>query len=239
VAKGKHTHLTEILENHIFVGVVDLDRCLSLLQHSTKLYLVNHGALTEELFYQPGLRQFGDFNRLKLEPPPPLRAMVKLAVDAEEGTKHSRLTKAQIVDFIVQTLMERRDMLSEYFSLQLSPDGMVEGLPLLLRDYTPNLDKLPSFLMRLGPQVNWASETHCFDSFLRELAYFYIPGPLTPSLESSSTLTNEEEKSERWQIQHVLFSAMRRYLSAPKALLDRDVVQVASLPDLYRVFERC
>ena len=52
----------------------------------------------EELFYQLGLRQFGDFNRLKLEPPPPLRAMVKLAVDAEEGTKNSRLSKAQIVD---------------------------------------------------------------------------------------------------------------------------------------------
>jgi DNA mismatch repair protein MLH1 len=37
--------LSEILEKHIFVGIVDLDRCLSLLQHSTKLYLVNHGAL--------------------------------------------------------------------------------------------------------------------------------------------------------------------------------------------------
>lgn len=37
--------LTEILENHTFVGVVDLDRCLSLIQHSTKLYLVNHAAL--------------------------------------------------------------------------------------------------------------------------------------------------------------------------------------------------
>lgn len=49
--------------------------------------------------------------------------------------------------------MERRDMLSEYFSLHLSPDGLVESLPLLLRDYAPNLDKLPSFLMRLGPQV--------------------------------------------------------------------------------------
>jgi len=231
--------LTEILENHSFVGIVDLDRCLSLLQHSTQLYLVNHGALSEELFYQLGLRQFGNFNRLKLEPPPPLRAMVKLAVDAEEGTKNSRLSKAQIVDFIVETLMARRDMLSEYFSLVLSSDGMVECLPLLLRDYTPNLDKLPSFLMRLGPQVNWTSETHCFDLFLRELAYFYIPGPLVPSSKLSPPLSKYEEKAERWQIQHVLFSTMRRYFSAPKSLLDRDVVQVASLPDLYRVFERC
>lgn len=40
-----HTDLSEILEKHVFVGIVDLDRCLSLLQHSTKLYLVNHGAL--------------------------------------------------------------------------------------------------------------------------------------------------------------------------------------------------
>lgn len=48
-----------------------------------------------------------------------------------------------------------------------------------------------------------------------------------------------EEKSERWQIQHVVFQAMRKYLHAPKVLLERDVVQVASLPDLYKVFERC
>ena len=47
------------------------------------------------------------------------------------------------------------------------------------------------------------------------------------------------EKASRWQIQHVLFPAMRKYLVPPKALLDRDVVQIANLPDLYRVFERC
>jgi len=238
VTKSKHNHLSEVLDNHIFVGIVDMDRCLSLLQHSTKLYLVNHGALAEELFYQLGLRQFGDYSRLKLEPPPSLRAMVKLAVNAEEGTKNSRLSKEQIVDCIVETIMIRRDMLVEYFSIHISPDGLVENLPLLLRDYTPNLDKLPSFLMRLGPQVNWTSEKECFDSFLHELAYFYVPGPLIPSPKSSS-LPTDEEKAERWQIQHVLFPATRRYLSAPKSLLDRDVVQVANLPDLYRVFERC
>jgi len=230
--------LSEILEKHIYVGIVDLDRCLSLLQHSTKLYLVNHGALAEELFYQLGLRQFGDYSLIKLEPPPPLRAMVELAVDAEEGTINSRLSKAQIVDCIVEALMARRNMLAEYFSVRVSPDGLVESLPLLLRDYTPNLDKLPSFLMRLGPQVNWTSETDCFDSFLRELAHFYVPGPLIPAPNVRSSAT-DEEKAERWQIQHVLFPAVRKYLSAPKSLLDRDVVQVASLPDLYRVFERC
>lgn len=37
--------LAEILQKHVFVGVVDLGRCLSLIQHAKKLYLVNHGAL--------------------------------------------------------------------------------------------------------------------------------------------------------------------------------------------------
>lgn len=88
-------------------------------------------------------------------------------------------------------------------------------------------------------KVDWTSEMECFESFLRELAYFYTPGPpLTPN-----SVDNEDdeaqEKAESWQIQYVLFPAMRRYLAAPKSLLDRDVVQIASLPDLYKVFERC
>jgi len=37
--------LTEIFQKHVFVGVVDLFRELSVVQVSKKLYLVNHGAL--------------------------------------------------------------------------------------------------------------------------------------------------------------------------------------------------
>lgn len=92
--------------------------------------------------------------------------------------------------------------------------------------------------------MDWTSEAECFSTFLRELAYFYVPEPLMP--DSSEEHTQEEKpdakaesKAVRWQIQHVLFPAMARYLVAPKSLLDRDVVEVANLPDLYRVFERC
>lgn len=49
--------------------------------------------------------------------------------------------------------MGRREMLLEYFSFEISETGDVKTLPHLLREYTPNLDKLPMFLMRLGPQV--------------------------------------------------------------------------------------
>jgi DNA mismatch repair protein MLH1 len=39
------SELSEILEKHIFIGIVDIHKCLSLIQYSTKLYLVNHDAL--------------------------------------------------------------------------------------------------------------------------------------------------------------------------------------------------
>ncbi|KAI0635254.1 DNA mismatch repair protein MutL [Trametes polyzona] len=244
VLKARHHQLSEILAKHTFVGVIDAARCLSLVQHGTRLYLLNHGALAAELFYQLGLRQFGDLPRIRLDPPPALRTLVALAVDAEEGVGKSGLSKDAIVDRIVDALLARRDMLEEYFSLGFSSDGHVQTLPLLLRDYTPNLDKLPLFLMRLGPQVDWTDEQACFDSFLRELAYFYVPEPLLrdelraggPRGEKGA---DEAEKATLWQIQHVLFPAMARYLVPPKTLLERDAVQVANLPDLYRVFERC
>ena len=56
------------------------------------------------------------------------------------------------------------------------------GVPLLIKGYTPSLAKLPRFLMRLGPCVDWADEKSCFHTFLRELASFYTPEqlPLTP-----------------------------------------------------------
>lgn len=42
---NKYLELSEILVNHTFIGIVDIHRCLSLIQYSTKLYLVNHDAL--------------------------------------------------------------------------------------------------------------------------------------------------------------------------------------------------
>jgi DNA mismatch repair protein MLH1 len=96
-------------------------------------------------------------------------------------------------------------------------------------------------------KVNWNNEQECFDTFLRELAYFYVPGPIEhgrsrdddADTDRQAANASQGEVSEKWQIEHVLFPAMKRYMTAPKSLLTRNVVQIASLPDLYRVFERC
>jgi DNA mismatch repair protein MLH1 len=69
----------------------------------------------------------------------------------------------QAVQTIVDILVSRAEMLEEYFALKIDTQGRLITLPLLLRDYTPNLDKLPLFLMRLGPQVSsvyyWCGHT--------------------------------------------------------------------------------
>lgn len=41
----KIVDLTEIIRKHTFVGVIDLYRCLTLIQHNKNLYMVNHAAL--------------------------------------------------------------------------------------------------------------------------------------------------------------------------------------------------
>jgi hypothetical protein len=45
VEEAKHGELEQILKNHVFVACVDIPSSLSLIQHATKLYLVNHASL--------------------------------------------------------------------------------------------------------------------------------------------------------------------------------------------------
>lgn len=44
-------------------------------------------------------------------------------------------------------------MLDEYFSITINESGELERLPLLLKDYTPDINAIPTLLMNLGPLV--------------------------------------------------------------------------------------
>lgn len=136
-------------------------------------------------------------------------------------------------------------MLDEYFSLSISLEGNIVSLPLLLKGYTPDLDKLPHFLLCLGTRVDWQREKQCFETILQELAYFYSPHAGHESEEedgNEAQLDQEgaEGKHRRWQLEHVLWPSMRRYTGWRKdSLTNGDLKQVANLPDLFRIFERC
>lgn len=176
-----HASLTEVFASHTYVGLVDATRRIVAMQGGVKLFLVDYGMVCNEYFYQLGLTDFGNFGRIQLEPPLDIKALVALAVKTERSEHQAPRSRddreniewEQVPELVTGQLVQRREMLLEYFSMDISADGALLSIPLLLKGYTPSLAKLPRFLMRLGPCVDWSEEKACFDSFLRELAAFY------------------------------------------------------------------
>ncbi|KAL7423487.1 DNA mismatch repair protein Mlh1 [Cryptotrichosporon argae] len=251
VKRRANQEMCDIMARHAFVGIVDRDLCQSLIQHGTQLYLVDHARLAAEHMYQLALRQFGALGRIRLEPAPALRDLLALAAAADPGVAAAGLEVDDVVDGCEAVLRDKREMVDEYFSLSLADDGAVQTIPLVLKGYTPDLDRLPRFLLCLATRVDWESEKECFESFLRELADFYAPrpfGPVSRASESEGTdvgrdgqdddgPTDDERRHADWQLEHVLFPSLRRGVWARE---DRQALkQVANLPDLFRVFERC
>ena len=251
VRDAMHNELTEIFAGHTFVGMVDERRRLVAIQGGVKLYLVDYGMISNEYFYQVGLTDFGNFGFIRLNPPLNLREILQIAAEQEKAsiplgvTEHEDFEVEEVMDLVSAQLIERREMLLEYFSLDISEEGEILSIPLLLKGYLPSIVKLPRFLLRLGPHVNWKDEKQCFETFLRELAAFYVPEqlPPTPGPGDEEETLDEAIRSRRAYInkvvEDVLFPAFRARLIATKSLMKGGVLEVANLKGLYKVFERC
>uniref|UniRef100_A0A8C2HZ76 DNA mismatch repair protein MLH1 n=1 Tax=Cyprinus carpio TaxID=7962 RepID=A0A8C2HZ76_CYPCA len=224
------TGLQDLLQNHSFVGSVNPQ--WTLVQHQTKLYLLNTTKLSQELFYQILIYDFGNFGVLRLSNPAPLYDLAMLALDSEEsGWTEEDGPKEGLAQYIVDFLKQKAEMLEEYFSLEIDGEGNLTGLPMLLDNYSPAMEGLPMFILRLATEVNWDREKECFHDFSIECSHFY-------SIRKQYIL--EPDMSWQWKVEHVLFKALRSLFSPPKHFSeDGSVLQIASLPELYKVFERC
>ena len=159
-----------IIAGHTFVGCVD--RKQALVQHSTRLYLVNTTTLTRHFFKQLLLRDFGALGALRLNPPPSVYELALLALDQEEaGWQESDGSKEDLAKHVTLTLASHANMLSDYFSLEVvtQPDlkqfttflqfeETVEGLmlcgvPKLLEGHCPWWPGLPLYLLKLATEV--------------------------------------------------------------------------------------
>ncbi|XP_018541998.1 DNA mismatch repair protein Mlh1 [Lates calcarifer] len=239
ITENTHKGLQEMLQKHSFVGCVNPQ--WTLIQHHTKLYLLNTTKLSQELFYQILIYDFGNFGVLRLSTPAPLYDLAMLALDSEEsGWTEEDGPKEGLAQYIVDFLTKKAEMLGDYFSLEIDQEGNLTGLPLLLDKYTPIMEGLPMFILRLATEVNWDSERECFRDFSKECSMFY-------SIRKQYVLEAEpgeeqdgEANSWRWKVEHVIFKAFRTLFSPPKNFSeDGTVLQIANLPDLYKVFERC
>ena len=246
-----HNELTNVFANHTFVGIVDCQRRIVAIQGGVKLYLIDYGAVASEYFYQLGLTDFGNFGHIKFDPPLDLTELLQVAAKHEAyragKSGNADVDWDEVVRMVHGQLMESRGMLAEYFSLTISESGALESIPLLMKGYTPSLAKLPNFLLRLGPHVDWEDEKACFQSFLRELASFYVPEalPVMPRKGKEAGMETDEDVAvgkRRRQleraVEYVLVPAFKARLIATKGLR-KAVLEVADLKGLYRVFERC
>jgi len=99
----------------------------------------------------------------------------------------------------------------------------------ILDKYFPYEAEIPLYIMRLATEVNWRKEQLCFQNICRETAKFY-------------SYINPKHQTHDWKYvtEHVLYPAIKESLLPPKHFAhDSTILQIASLPDLYKVFERC
>lgn len=255
VRDAMHNELTDIISTHTFVGIVDEQKRIAAVQGGVKLFLVDYGMLCNEYFYQVGLTDFANYGAIRFDIPLSLQDLLRVAAEQEKkiaGESADEVNWEEVVQTVREHLISKAALLNEYFNLEISKEGELFSIPLLCKGYTPSMAKLPQFLLRLGPHVNWNDEKGCFQTLIRELASFYVPESLPPP---PSEIRDEEGKGKgkvmeddpeiearrkkvRRAIEYVIFPACKARLVATKGLLS-GVMEVANLKGLYRVFERC
>jgi DNA mismatch repair protein MLH1 len=255
VRDAMHNELTDIISTHAFVGLVDEQKRIAAIQGGVKLFLVDYGMLCNEYFYQVGLTDFANYGSIRFNPPLSLEDLLKVAAEQERnnaGDAADEVDWDEVVESVREVLIGKAALLLEYFSMEITEQGELCSIPLLMKGYTPSMAKLPQFLLRLGPHVNWNEEKGCFQTLLRELASFYVPEalPLPPSASPDSSAEGKQKvvqedaeiaaRREKVQkaVEHIIFPACKARLVATKGLLN-GVMEIANLKGLYRVFERC
>ncbi|KAH3672706.1 hypothetical protein WICMUC_004112 [Wickerhamomyces mucosus] len=228
VKQNTSKKLTNIFTNISYIGIVDPRRRLCSVQHDVKLLLIDYGAILNELFYQIALWNFGNYGILilKAEAESSSVSIEKLLLPLY----NSEFNPNQTIQDIQSTLEENSEMFEEYFSLKFE-NGTICQLPLLIKNYTPPLSKLSIFIYNLATKINYNDEKECLKGILKHIALLYVPLSFGASDEFQTDTLNEI-------LENVLVPHLRKNFLAPIGL-NSDIVEIANLPGLYKVFERC
>jgi DNA mismatch repair protein MLH1 len=263
VEKNASKTIHQILQNMNYVGCVN--RELSLIQFQTELYLTNTRKLSEELFYQIALFNFGNFGYYKFKEPILLHELAMMALDNPQSEwSPDDGSKEKLSSRCAKFLFSKSRLLDDYFSIRIvNIDNAIylESIPILLDNYEPDLIELPLFIIRLATDVNWKDEKECFDSICRQLGLFYSTknnqvlteeddsdiadesnATLDSDLNSQSSQNetkNTKKSNDEWIIEHVVYTAFRNMLLVTNEYEKEAFFKLVDLSRLYRVFERC
>ena len=251
-----HAGLTQMVRNMVLVGVCDPGDPdgLWLIQHATKLSAVRFRTMAREFFFQRVVARFGAHRTRRLAERAPISDLVVLALELEQdedgidGELADPTLVARAADAARASVAEKAPLLGEYFGVDVdATSGSILGLPVLVEGFEPDLRGLPEFALALAHDVDWTEEKACFRTVADALATFYADSfDSSPETERDASAAKtgteaETEDPERVRaIKQFVFPAMRRCLHPSKVAAVQGVAtQVASLEQLYRVFERC
>ncbi|XP_052727260.1 DNA mismatch repair protein MLH1 isoform X3 [Vigna angularis] len=182
--------MMDIVRHCTYVGMAD--DVFALLQHNTCLYLANVVNLRQsikmvrrrkrckELMYQQVLSRFGHFNAIQLNDPVPLKDLIILALkeeDLDSDCNDDDTLKDKIAEMNTELLKQKSEMLEEYFGIHIDEHGNVSRLPVILDQYTPDMDRVPEFALCLGNDVDWEDEKSCIQTISAALGNFYAMHP--------------------------------------------------------------
>jgi len=240
IRENRHAGLAQLLKKHSLVGVIDEE--FLLVQYGTQLLLIDHAVFSREMFYQIVLRRFGSFSSIKLETPIIIKDFLMAAIASPKGQwTPEDGDKETLAIRMTSLLMEKKDMLSEYFGIIFDETAAtLTALPELVPDYKPSGEALPLFLLHLAVSVDWMIEDNCFDCIAQELAEFYSQLPSLTATEVEHGGSASPATSISLIVTERIWPAVKAYLIPPREFLTSGrVVQVAALEQLYRIFERC
>ena len=255
IYNSKNHGIIKMFRSYTFIGIIN--STYSLVQYETKLLLLNYSKLCNLLFQQLTIRRFGEMNYISLDNGGiPIYEYLCCALSVPCLSKRYNSKEPYDVEQLAMEytnlLVEKSEMLREYFSIMIDSQdsgtestagGLLSGIPDIIEGYTPNPIHLPKFLLNLVELTSWTEEKECFQSISRILASFYAdfsthiqPTPIDSSLCDNNTLSSDTANI----IQYLLFPSLRLHLLPPNSCLsDGTITQLASLEQLYKIFERC
>eukprot|EP00931_Biecheleriopsis_adriatica_P002295 TRINITY_DN10302_c0_g1_i1.p1 TRINITY_DN10302_c0_g1~~TRINITY_DN10302_c0_g1_i1.p1 ORF type:complete len:779 (+),score=205.27 TRINITY_DN10302_c0_g1_i1:33-2339(+) len=254
--------LSKSVLQSVYVGPVN--RELVLLQCGAALCLTNLAILARECAYQRLLRLIGGVGSIELAEPLPLQDLMKLGIlDPDSGydpEAHKSVDIEALALRFASILTEKAELLNEYFMLELDIEGgKVKAVPNglgLSSDLRCSFDSLPLYLVRLCTEVNWEDEKECLDESVEALdakkgtqadAFEALnaaveAGDFEDVAAAAAAKRPRTSGTQELQCLRYLHEAVRKdgSCSWPRDFArDGTLLDLVSLDQLYKIFERC
>jgi DNA mismatch repair protein MLH1 len=225
----------------VYVGRLSKQRVL--VQCGVELQSWHIESLTQGLFQQLVLTQFGGLVRANV-PSINIALVVGQLLELEDLLSSSnvddvshdtstylpvRETHQHLAQQVATCLLDRADMLQEYFSIGIEmkdEEGVstifLTALPEIIPNHKPHPSGLPLFLLRLATEINWEEEKSCFWQISMELGNYY----------GSTRYVSDED------LRHVIFPMVCQVFMPTKHTSECSFQVVTNLAALYKAFER-